>query len=68
MFRNHRWLALFFVVSVASIDLLLICPCMHINSIFVECDAVLQSSHQEIRGEVFLSDCHDDLLDLGSPT
>ena len=54
-------------MSVASIDLLLIRHCMHINTIFVEFDTVLQSLHKESTGEAFLTGCHNDLLDLRWP-
>lgn len=54
-------------MSVARIDLLLICHCMHINSISVEFDTVLQNLHKESTGEAFLTDCHNDLLDLRWP-
>lgn len=40
---------------------------MHINSIFVEFDTLLQSLHEECTGKAFLTGCHNDLLDLRWP-
>lgn len=54
-------------MSVASIDLLLMCHCMRINSISVEFDTVLQSLHKEATKGVFLTGCHSDLWDLQWP-
>lgn len=34
---------------------------MHLNGIFIECDAMLQNSHIGSRGVAFLTDCHVDL-------
>lgn len=43
------------IVLVAGIDLLLISHCMHINSVFVEFDTVLQSLRKEPTGESLLA-------------